>query len=265
MRHDSHFVETLSSHFGAALGRYIPIAELETNPEQPRSTVGDLSELRASIESKGILEPILVRPVGAGRYRIISGERRFRAALEAGLQEIPCIELDVPENEVLEIALIENLHRQDLHPFEEADGYAALAGKHGYTHQRIAEAVGRSRVAVTELLSLAALPEDIRDRCRRADICSKSVLLEIARAGSPGKMSEAIEAVARGGTRESLREKKREDSHGKGRAKRFTFRFADRELPFRLNLVFNKSRVEKDELIDALREIIRRIEDSKKK
>ena len=92
-----------------------------------------------SIESKGVLEPLLVRPLAEGRYRIIAGERRFRAAMEAGLAEVPCIELDVPENEVLEIALIENLHRRDLHPFEEAMGYASLAETHGYTQQQIAD------------------------------------------------------------------------------------------------------------------------------
>ncbi|HEY6931490.1 MAG TPA: ParB/RepB/Spo0J family partition protein, partial [Thermoanaerobaculia bacterium] len=133
MRHDSHFVESLSERFGGSLGRWISIDEIETNPEQPRSSVGDLAELTASIESKGILEPLLVRPLSNHRYRIIAGERRFRAALEAGLTEVPCIELDVPDNEVLEIALIENLHRRDLHPFEEAEGYSALAGRHGYT------------------------------------------------------------------------------------------------------------------------------------
>ena len=96
-----------------------------------------------SIESKGVLEPLLVKPVADGRYRIIAGERRFRAAMEAGLTEVPCIELDVPENEVVEIALIENLHRRDLHPFEEAEGYASLAARHGYTQQQIADAVGK--------------------------------------------------------------------------------------------------------------------------
>ena len=127
MRHDSHFVDSLSERFGPSLGRQIPIDEIVTNPDQPRRSVGDLSELKASIESKGVLEPILVRPLADGRFRIIAGERRFRAALEAGLAEVPCIELDVPDNEMMEIALIENLHRRDLHPFEEAMGYASLA------------------------------------------------------------------------------------------------------------------------------------------
>ena len=131
MRHDSHFVESLSERFGASLGRWIPIEEIETNPDQPRANVGDLKELAKSIEAKGVLEPLLVRPMGDGHYRIIAGERRFRAAMEAGLAEVPCIEFDVPENEVVEIALIENLHRRDLHPFEEAEGYSSLASRHG--------------------------------------------------------------------------------------------------------------------------------------
>jgi ParB family chromosome partitioning protein len=162
MRHDSHFVDSLSERFGASLGRLVAIDEIETNPEQPRRSVGDLSELARSIESKGVLEPILVRPLPDGRFRIIAGERRFRAALEAGLTEVPCIELDVPDNEVLEIALIENLHRRDLHPFEEATGYASLMERHGYTQQRVADTVGKSRVSITEALSLLDMPEDLR-------------------------------------------------------------------------------------------------------
>ena len=106
MRHDSHFVESLAERFGESLGRFISIEEIETNPAQPRTSVGDLRELIRSIESKGVLEPLLVRPLPDGRFRIIAGERRFRAAMEAGLAEVPCIELDVPDNEVMEIALI---------------------------------------------------------------------------------------------------------------------------------------------------------------
>src|SRR5439155_13307653 len=97
-----------------------------------------------SIESKGVLEPLLVRPLPDGRFRIIAGERRFRAALEAGLAEVPCIELEVADSEVLEIALIENLHRKDLHPFEEAEGLAGLTERHGYTQQQVADAIGKS-------------------------------------------------------------------------------------------------------------------------
>src|ERR1700693_206657 len=188
MRHDSHFVDALSTRFGASLGRWIPLEEIETNPEQPRTSVGDLKELAKSIEAKGVLEPLLVRPMGDGRYRIIAGERRFRAAMEAGLTEVPCIQLGVPENEVIEIALIENLHRKDLHPFEEAEGYASLQTRFAYTQQQVAEAVGKSRVTITEALSLLQIPGPLRAECRRADIDARSVLLQVARLGDESKM-----------------------------------------------------------------------------
>lgn len=260
MQHDSHFVDSLSERFGAALGRQVPIDEIETNPDQPRRSVGDLSELVLSIESKGVLEPLLVRPLPDGRFRIIAGERRFRAALEAGLAEVPCIELDVPDNEVMEIALIENLHRRDLHPFEEASGYSALAQKHGYTQQQIATALGKSRVSITEALSLLEIPEDVREECRRADIDARSVLIEIARLGHPDRMRQAIELVRGGSTREDLREQKKVGVSGKVRGRAFQFVYKPKDGPYRLNISFAKSRVQRDELIDALRQVIRQLE-----
>ena len=260
MRHDSHFVESLAERFGESLGRYIQIEDIETNPEQPRTNVGDLTELKESIQSKGVLEPLLVRPVPGGRYRIIAGERRFRAALEAGLAEVPCIELDVPDSEVMEIALIENLHRRDLHPFEEAEGFAGLAERHGYTQAQIATAIGRSRVSITEAMSLLDIPEELREECRRADIGAKSVLLEIARLKDPEKMHEAVAAIARGSTRDDLRARKKEEASRSRRPKRFAFVYKPKGGPYKLALSFAKSRVEKSELIHALREVIKQLE-----
>lgn len=259
MHHDSHFVESLSERFGASLGRWIGVEDIETNPDQPRMNVGDLTELTRSIEKRGILEPLLVRPLGDGRFRIIAGERRFRAAMEAGLTEVPCIELDVADNEVVEIALIENLHRRDLHPFEEADGYASLVSRHAYTQQQIAEAVGKSRVSITEALSLLDIPEEVRDECRRADIQARSVLLQIARLGDPAKMRDAIAAVRSGSTRDDLREKKREED-ASGRPKKFSFIYKPKGGPFKLALSFSKSRVDKSELIQSLRQVIAQLE-----
>ncbi len=260
MKHDSHFVEALSERFGASLGRWISVEEIETNPDQPRSNVGDLTELARSIEAKGILEPLLVRPLADGRYRIIAGERRFRAAIEAGLTEVPCIELDVPDNEVLEIALIENLHRKDLHPFEEAEGYQALASRHRYTQQQIADAVGKSRVSVTEARSLLNIPEHLREECRRADIKAHSVLLQIARMETAEKMRDAIALVSAGSTREALRAKRKERGKAGKRASRFSFVYKPEGAPFKLNLSFSKSRVGREELVETLREIIQQLE-----
>ena len=177
--------------------------------------------------------------------------------MEAGLTEVPCIELDVPENEVLEIALIENLHRRDLHPFEESEGYAALVARHGYTQQRVAEAVGKSRVSITEALSLLDIPQKLRDQCRRADIGARSVLLEIARLKDEERMRSAIAAVAQGSTRDDLR---RDKDGSDRRSRKFSFVYRPRGGPFRLNLSFGKSRVEKAELIEALRQVIRELE-----
>lgn len=260
MKHDAHFVDSLSERFGASIGRNIPVEDIETNPEQPRRSVGDLSELRMSIESKGVLEPLLVSPTSDGRFRIIAGERRFRAAMEAGLSEVPCIELDVPENEAMEIALIENLHRRDLHPFEEAMGYSVLAETHGYTQQQIATTIGKSRVSITESLSLLQIPEKLRDKCRRADIDARSVLLEIARLDDERKMEEAIAQVASGSTRDDLREQKKIRATGKSKAKAFTFVFKPKDGPFKINVSFQKSRVQRDELIDALKQVLRQLE-----
>ena len=159
----------------------------------------------------------------------------------------------------MELALIENLHRKDLHPFEEAQGYAGLASRYGYTQQRIAESIGKSRVTVTEAMGLLEIPEDVREECRRADIQARSVLLEIARLKDPERMREAIRRVAGGSTRDDLRAGKKPGA-GSPRPRHFSFVYKPKGGPFKLNLSFQKSRVEKGELIDTLRQLIRQLE-----
>ena len=125
MRHEAHYVDMLSAP-SQTIGRKIAIDLIEPNPEQPRREIGDLTELSASIKEKGVLEPLLVKPVaGTGKWMIIAGERRWRSAKLAGLAEVPCIEMDLDENDIAEIALIENLQRKDLNVWEEADGWNA--------------------------------------------------------------------------------------------------------------------------------------------
>lgn len=175
---DAHRVEALTA---AHIGRLVPIDRLEPNPDQPRTEIGDLGELISSIREKGVLEPLLVKPMATGRWMIIAGERRWRAATAAGLQEVPCIELDVDQSAVAEIALIENMQRKDLTPWEEADGLRALCERFGYTHEEVARKVGKSRSNVTEALSIATIPEEIRNICRDLEITSKSLLLQIVR------------------------------------------------------------------------------------
>src|SRR5919205_622757 len=182
MRDDAHSAGGLSGRRPTPIGRLIALDQLDPNPEQPRVEIGDLTELTASIKEKGVLEPLLVKPAREpGRWMIIAGERRWRASKAAGLREVPCIEMDVDERTVAEIALIENMQRKDLTAWEEADGLMALCEKFGYTHDDVAKKVGKSRSTVTEALSIAAMPEKIREVCRRADINAKSTLLQIIR------------------------------------------------------------------------------------
>lgn len=254
MRHDSHYVEDLTSRARMPIGRMLPVEKLEPNPNQPRTEIGDLDELIASIRERGILEPLLVRAseVG-GRYMIIAGERRYRAAIKAGLREVPCIELEVDEQGVAEIALIENLQRKDLSPLEEAAGYRALAVRFGYTHEEIAAKVGKSRSSVTEALSLNAIPEKVKDECRRADVRSKSLLLEIVKQPTEQRMLDLIERVrSRSVTREDLRNERSR----KEKPKPYVFTFRPNGGHFQMLLKFKKAHVETGEIIKALRDAI---------
>jgi ParB family chromosome partitioning protein len=268
MRHDSHFVEQLVRVDELPVGRRIAIHLIEANPDQPRSSMGDLAELTKSITDKGVLEPILVRPRDDGRFTIISGERRFRASLEAGLTEIPCIEMEVSDSELLEIALIENLQRKDLSPFEEADGYRALQERHEYTHEQIADAVGKSRVTITEALSIGRLPEAVQVECRRADIQSRSFLLELGRLKDEDLMLAMVAAMARGEdvSRDVLREAKtaarRGAAPGKAGAlkKAYTLDYAPEDRRYKVSLVLKGKLHRKDEILDAIRDLARRIE-----
>ncbi|HEY5610588.1 MAG TPA: ParB/RepB/Spo0J family partition protein [Thermoanaerobaculia bacterium] len=263
MRHDAHFVEELVRRSTTHVGSMLPMALIDANPDQPRTQLGNLDELAASIREKGVLEPILVRTKDNGRYEIISGERRFRASMAAGLEEIPAIELDADDREVLEIALIENIQRKDLTPFEEAEGFYVLQQKFGYTHEKLAQAIGKSRTTITETLQLNDIPDRIRILCRQSGISSKSVLVQISRAGNEQEMERLVGQFAAGeATRADLRKQTTRSAPRKkaGRPKNFKFDFKDKNLPFRVNLSFKKPNVEKGEIISALRAIIKKLE-----
>lgn len=256
MRHDEHYVEALAASAGAPIGRLIPIELVDPNPNQPRQVMGDLSELIASIGEKGILEPLLVRPRGE-RFQIVAGERRYQAAVRVGLRELPVVVRDVDDTEVIELALIENLQRKDLTPFEEAEALQGLAENCGYTHEDLAHRLGKSRTSVTESLALMAMPEDVRNLCRLADISAKSLLLQVVRQETPEKMTRLIEKItSRGGaTRQQLREAAARPRAG--RPKHYVFAYRPPTKAFNLKLRFTKSRVNRDEIIDALEAIIR--------
>ena len=152
--------------------RRIPVDLVDRNPRQPRSQFDDatLQGLADSVKARGVLQPILVRPLPSGRYELIAGERRWRAAQLAALEEIPALVRDRDDAEALEVALIENMAREDLNPVEEARACAALVEELGLTREDVGRRVGRSRVAVTNLVRLLDLPDEVLALIERGDL-----------------------------------------------------------------------------------------------
>ena len=150
----------------------LKLAQLQPGKYQPRTRMdeGSLYELAESIKSQGIMQPVLVRPLTGGRYEIIAGERRFRAASLAGLDEVPVLVKDVPDETAAVMALIENIQRENLNPLEEAQGLQRLTQEFGLTHELAAKAVGRSRSAASNLLRLLNLAEPVQQMLMAGDI-----------------------------------------------------------------------------------------------
>jgi ParB family chromosome partitioning protein len=280
MRHDAHYVEELSRP-NRSVGKIIPINQIEPNPEQPRVEIGDLTELASSVKQNGVLEPLLVKPnPHNGTWMIIAGERRWRAANLAGLREVPCIELDIDERSIAEIALIENLQRKDLTIWEEADGLAALNEKFGYTHEEIAKKIGRSRTTVTELMTVAGLPQNIRVKCRQSNLTAKSILLEIARQFDETAMNEFLDKITNQNlNREKIRQTARPQkttpndsqlfnsnkpaSTSKPVSKGSIFKYNSLNNEFSLELEFkNSNKLDKSIVLKALKEAFEKVKNN---
>jgi len=152
--------------------RNLPVEFLQRGRYQPRTDFdpGALQELADSIKAQGVVQPIVVRPLGGDKYEIIAGERRWRAAQLAGLAEIPALVREIPDEAAIAVALIENIQREDLNPLEEAAALKRLTEEFGLTHQEVADAVGRSRVAVTNLLRLLDLHPDVKNYLQRGEL-----------------------------------------------------------------------------------------------
>ena len=152
--------------------RELPVAEIAPNPFQPRTRFADegLQELAASIRSTGVLQPILVRKLAESSYQLVAGERRLRAAAAAGLERIPAVIRVVGDREMMELALIENIQREDLNPIDEAKAYLALTEKLGLTHEQISERVGKQRASISNALRLLALPPEVQDMVSRGTL-----------------------------------------------------------------------------------------------
>lgn len=260
MRHSKHFIDVLFERDDNPIGMNIPIEAIETNPDQPRKELGDMENLIESVKQNGILEPIIVTPKGDGKFKIIAGERRYHAAVACGFTTVPCVEIIIEnEAQALELALVENLQRKDLDPFEEAEGYLTLQEKYGYTHEEIANKIGKKRSTISETILLAKLPEEIKNLCRHADIKAKSLLLEVAKAKDIKQMREIIDSIFSGKAREEIRKLRKEKDINEKRG--FYFEWKDKNLPFQLKIKYKGNEEEKRErIIEILRTLIEKIE-----
>jgi ParB family chromosome partitioning protein len=196
--------------------RSIPIDLIQRNPSQPRRHFDEteLGELAASIKAHGVLQPILVRPAGEGRFEIVAGERRWRAAQLAGLHAVPAVVRELEESDVLEIAIIENVQRSDLNPIEEAAGYQQLIDKYGHTQQDIAEQIGKSRPHIANTLRLLALPGEIQAMVRDGRL-SAGHARAILTAPDPLSLAKlAISSALSVREIERLAAKAKDDQHG---------------------------------------------------
>ncbi len=171
----------------------MPIEKLVANPNQPRRTFvqGDLDDLTASIKEKGVIQPLIVRPRAGGTYEIVAGERRWRAAQQAQLHELPVLVRDFDDVEVLEVAIIENIQRADLNAIEEAAGYRQLMENFGHTQEKLAEALGKSRSHIANLMRLLNLPPDVQALVRDGKLSAGHARTLIT-APNPSDLAAAI-------------------------------------------------------------------------
>jgi ParB family chromosome partitioning protein len=263
MRHDPHFVELLSSRSKGPLIRMISLSRIDPNPHQARNELGDIDELMASIRSKGVLEPILVRPVGE-RYEIVAGERRFRASRNLGISEIPCIEMNIDESEAMEISLVENLQRKDLDVFEEADGLKALIDIYNYTHEQISDKIGKARSTITEIINVSKIPPQIRMLCKEAKIINRSLLVEISKLKDVYEMEQLVNAIKNRGlkradTRDLTKALKKKEKGAK-RPKRYIYNYSPKDDErYKVRIEFKKSMASKDEIIMILEEMLAKL------
>lgn len=195
---DAIFAEnTLESGDGAIM---LKISELEPNREQPRKEFDEkaMAELADSIAQHGLLQPLLVRPVFGGGYQIVAGERRWRAARMAGLTELPAVIREMSDSEVMELALIENLQREDLTAIEEANGYHTLMEKYDMTQEEVAKTVGKSRPAVANALRLLSLPQKILEMVSQGGLSAGHARALLAFPDEESMMDAAEKAVSQG-------------------------------------------------------------------
>jgi ParB family chromosome partitioning protein len=198
--------------------RELPVDLIRPNPEQPRSRMDPeaISDLAASVSAAGIVQPLIVRPLANGTYELVAGERRWRAAREAGLERVPAVVRDEGETERLQTGLIENMAREDLNPVDEARACAALIEDLGLTKEELARRVGRSRAAISNLIRLLDLPDEALKLLRSGELSEGHGRAILQAPGADARRRLAREAAARGW---SVRETERRAKEGGGRSR----------------------------------------------
>jgi ParB family chromosome partitioning protein len=265
-KYDNHFVDEISQRTRTTIIRNIPLEKLTANILQPRKDFGDLTELTESIKEKGILEPVLVRPKD-GQFEIVAGERRYRAAKLAGLTEIPCIEYDVPDNEALELSIIENIQRKDLDIYEQSYSLKSLSEIYGYTHQDIAQKIGKSRVTVTELIRITDLPPNVLQQCMELNISSKTFLLELVKLEDVDEMLEILRNYSeKPFSREKIKEKRKgedesnekpaDNGNGTGSGSGVKFQFITEDKSVKIKFDIKSKETDKNKIIEILEKLI---------
>lgn len=264
-KYDNHLVDEISQRTRTVVIRNIPAQKLTANAMQPRKDFGDLIELSESIKEKGILEPVLVRPKN-GQFEIIAGERRCRAAKLAGLKEVPCIEYDVADNEALELSIIENIQRKDLDIFEQAYSLKSLNDIYGYTHQDIAQKIGKSRVTVTELIRVTDLPPDIIRQCIELNITSKTFLLELVKLESVDEMLDVLNSFSeKPFSRDKIKEKRKgeDNKETKPAGGGLKFNFATEDKSVKIKFDIKSGETDKSKIIEILEKLISDIKEDR--
>jgi ParB family chromosome partitioning protein len=239
----------------------LSVAHIETDPDQPRKDPGDLTELKASIESVGLVQPIIVTIIGYERYRLIAGERRFTAVKELGLSRIPAIVRSVEEQQRLKVQIIENLHRKDLNPFEEARSYQRLMSEFGYTQDELARQLGRSQGGVNETLRLLALPAAVQQEYRTSDKVTKSLLLEIAKHPEEEQLSLWEQAKHGELTVRKAREQKKQSKSSGAKAEPtkpapMSSRYLTKTQRAVVTVTFDRAKASQEEIVMALEEAL---------
>lgn len=238
----------------------IPIEQIKTDPSQPRKNLGDIEALAASIKEYGVFSPIIVQALSADEYQIIAGERRYTASKTAGLKTIPCVVRTIEEHRKFEYQLIENLHRKDLNPVEEALSYRSLIEDHNISQRELSRRLCQSASGINQTLRILDLPEEILEGVQTSEHVTKSILLEIAKEPDSQKQTRLWRKAAEGTlTVRNARTTKRKKTK---KAKTITYQYPTEQGT--VSLRFKKPEATLEEKIELLELTLKHLRDESK-